>query len=937
MMQMMKIFRHKRYVFVFLFLFTVSGSFSQFGQFASAIKINNGTSNQFYNTTGFGPSLINPSGIFFHGQNLGSFVYQNNNLKITGAEIKTYKNPQSANVCSARLYYIIYPTAQVPAVPVFTALNIPFKADCNLGTGAFNDGLGPCVLGDQKWSTEALNINLTDLCPDNYTLEIYYDYSGDDEFLNGCGTTKTIINGESGNFKATFTITSSLSATAGTTTASICAGQSISLTSSGVLGKPPYSFSWAGPNSFSSISQNPGISNAVVAATGTYTVTVTDACGKTGTATVGVVVNALPSAPVATVTTQPNCTVPTGTVTITAPLGNNLQYSINGSVYQNGLVFSGVAPGTYTVTVKNTTTGCISAPLSLTVNTAPNVPVAPTATVTIQPACSISTGTIVITAPLGNNLQYSVDGSNYQSGVSFTGLVPGSYNVTVKNTTSGCISQPINLVVNPLPQTPAAATATVTVQPTCTILSGTIQITAPLGNNLQYSADGINYQSGLSFTLLAPGSYNITVKNITSGCISQPITLVVLPVPAIPAVPTATVTAQPTCTTTTGVITVTAPLGNNLEYSINGINFQPGLIFSGLVPGNYSVTVRNTGSGCTSQLTGLVVSPVPTPPAPPTISVVQPTCFVSTGTITMLTPTGNNFVYSINGTVYQAATVFSNVAPGNYNITVRNNLNGCTSGPLVQAINNVPPPPPAPAVTSPVNYCLNANAVALTATGTNLLWYGSAAGGTGSLNAPVPSTNTLGTVNYFVSQTSGICESQRSVIAVTINPLPTANAGNDKTIITGDPVTLDGSGTGFTSFNWNQNVGSATITPVVTPTVSTNYTLTTTNQFGCSANDAVFITVVPYCVKIMNAFTPNGDGINDRWLVTTGQSCTRAILVKVYNRYGGLVFENSNYLNEWDGTYKGKNVADATYYYIVEMTLINNQRLFLKGDVTILR
>ena len=87
----------------------------------------------------------------------------------------------------------------------------------------------------------------------------------------------------------------------------------------------------------------------------------------------------------------------------------------------------------------------------------------------------------------------------------------------------------------------------------------------------------------------------------------------------------------------------------------------------------------------------------------------------------------------------------------------------------------------------------------------------------------------------------------------------------------------------------------------------------------------------------MNAFTPNGDGINDKWLVTSGNACTTQVIAKVYNRYGSLVYSNENYQNNWDGTYKGKPVPDGTYYYVLSYKLINNKQVALKGDVTILR
>jgi gliding motility-associated-like protein len=87
----------------------------------------------------------------------------------------------------------------------------------------------------------------------------------------------------------------------------------------------------------------------------------------------------------------------------------------------------------------------------------------------------------------------------------------------------------------------------------------------------------------------------------------------------------------------------------------------------------------------------------------------------------------------------------------------------------------------------------------------------------------------------------------------------------------------------------------------------------------------------------MEAFTPNGDGINDLWLLTNGTACLTNIKAQVFNRYGSKVYESNNYQNNWNGTYKGDPLPDGTYYYIINFTLINGKLVQLKGNLTILR
>ena len=77
----------------------------------------------------------------------------------------------------------------------------------------------------------------------------------------------------------------------------------------------------------------------------------------------------------------------------------------------------------------------------------------------------------------------------------------------------------------------------------------------------------------------------------------------------IPSIATASVTEQPSCTISSGTIAITAPIGNNYEYSVDGSLFQSTLIFQNLLPNNYNVVVRDKISGCSSQALPLIVQP----------------------------------------------------------------------------------------------------------------------------------------------------------------------------------------------------------------------------------------------------------------------------------------------------------------------------------------
>jgi len=200
-----------------------------------------------------------------------------------------------------------------------------------------------------------------------------------------------------------------------------------------------------------------------------------------------------------------------------------------------------------------------------------------------------------------------------------------------------------------------------------------------------------------------------------------------------------------------------------------------------------------------------------------------------------------------------------------------------------------------------------------------------------------PVLSPTATTTYTVTASTGLCTNVKT-FKVTVLPAVTVSAGPGSSVFAGSSVTLQGSGSAGT-YLWTPATGlSATniLNPVATPAVTTTYTLRITNAQGCSNTSNVTIDVVPYCIKPLNAFTPNNDGFNDTWFITNG-NCIKKANVAVYNRYGSKVFESADYKNDWDGTYKNKPLPDATYYYVIEYELLNGNRVFKKGNVTILR
>lgn len=172
--------------------------------------------------------------------------------------------------------------------------------------------------------------------------------------------------------------------------------------------------------------------------------------------------------------------------------------------------------------------------------------------------------------------------------------------------------------------------------------------------------------------------------------------------------------------------------------------------------------------------------------------------------------------------------------------------------------------------------------------------------------------------------------------AVTVFPVPVVSAGPDKVVLEGGSIPLEGAGTGNNlSFLWSPSTAlnnNSTARPVSSPVDDVEYTLTVTSGEGCTATDRVVVTVLKK-PSVPNAFSPNGDGVHDRWEILYLDSYPGAT-VDVFNRYGQKVYESKGYAKPWDGTLKGQPLPVGTYYYLIDP---KNGRKPLSGFVDLIR
>src|SRR5690554_1290297 len=236
-------------------------------------------------------------------------------------------------------------------------------------------------------------------------------------------------------------------------------------------------------------------------------------------------------------------------------------------------------------------------------------------------------GTLVVTYPLGEEYQYSIDEVNYQSSPVFPNVWDfGTFQLTVKQ--GSCVSDPLEFS-NIEQSTDPIADVT---QPNCSDIPesgqfGMITVTFPLGDMFQYSIDGVNYQDSPVFFNVLPDTYELTFRYYeTENCVSDPFEVSVFALD-IPDIPTAIIT-QPTCDNPFGSIEVTSPFMDYppYTYSLNGEDYQSIPFFENLSPGIYQLTAQLLIGGCPSEPLEVNIHFPPFIPEIPTVNVIQPTC-----------------------------------------------------------------------------------------------------------------------------------------------------------------------------------------------------------------------------------------------------------------------------------------------------------------------
>ncbi|MDB9990246.1 gliding motility-associated C-terminal domain-containing protein, partial [Flavobacteriales bacterium] len=537
------------------------------------------------------------------------------------------------------------------------------------------------------------------------------------------------------------------------------------------------------------------------------------------------------------------------------------------------------------------------------------------------------------TDALGNNL--------FQDSSSAINLSAGFYNIRITDSdacyldTNVIVLEPNLLVLDTSTQDSVSCSGT---------NDGSAYVAVSGGNGV-YDYLWSNGQNSDTASNIIAGLYNVTIAD-QMLCSLDTSVMVLEPAPLI----VDTISQDSVlCNSSSGGSAYVGVIGGNGIYDYSWSNGQTSDTVSNITAGIYQVTITDQLL-CSLDTSVTVLEPDTF--VVDTLNVISPYCSSSTDAIINLVVTGGNSPYGFSwsdnsGTFTSNNQNINNLLPGTYYVLVTDN-NGCiandtvTLTPGLEIFANAGP--------EDTLVCFEDS---LTLLGTTF----------GAIN-PSVSWNLLrnvlstdSTISYYFDDSATVIYDfvfvvteqnciVKDSIKVIVAPLPILDAGNDAAIETGLAFTLGGSPTGpiNSSYFWTPLINfyneadSVTPNPEIEVNSTQAYIVFVTDTNGCKNNDTIKVELVPN-IEIPSAFSPNNDGINDRWIIEISELYTNVTL-RVYNRWGILVYNNLNNVvgDYWTGNGKNsKPLTVGTYYFVMEYDGIDGEKNNITGPITIIR
>ena len=919
-----------------------------FNSVASAVLIENcetTAGGEFFNTTGSGSDAIGDLANVFPNIDYGVFVQNSGNLIFRGGELRTFKTPTS-NVCGANLYYRIYEASSGPVA--FVTVPLINLEDCV--AGSYPTG-GTCDPDDQKWFAIDQVVDLTSNIPGDYILEVYYDFIGDSDSNTGCDET-VLDNNAGANFVANFTIQQPITFTQ---TNEECGSSNATITISGFNPGSVYSVTYnddaivVGPVDYQADINGDIVLTGLNAGTYSDFNFVINGCSIFEATPINIT-NFSPSI-VGVTNNSPICFGNDAIFTVEGTPNFDVDYTVNGGISQSVTLD---ASGFATITVVAPASGTVDLTLTNIYNAVCNIVVSNTSSVVVNPlptatisapspsACIGSDATFIVTGTPNASVTYTVNGGvnqvltldasgNFTLNISSVSDVQVTL-VDITDTATGCSNvisaQVANVAIIDVPE----ATVDI-VQPTCAAQEGTIEVTSPLISQINFPGDLFISQ----VTDAQPGGLTyVEIYNATGGPVDLSNYRLIIYLNGATTTPAANNLLLSGTLANDDVVVIRIASATDeggvipdLAFpTASGVNNNDRIVLASAA----GVEIDTWGTLDNSAFTpgqGYDYQRITTGTLLPTNTFDNADWIVTDWAIPsstlgdysdvgFYTLYASNYEYTLSdGTtsITQSTTTFNNVAPGTYTLVVHDTASNCFSDPISITINPAVFNDPVTSFSYITPVC-NSSSNLLPDTSTP----GFTSGGqftsssgiildavTGEIDVMNSSPGTY-IITYSVISDANLClNAGSSTFEVVISPIVTLTLEPIEVCINAQvdfPVIFDS--------NNSEILGSWSDSSIITSIEGSVDYIFTPND-NCTL--PITYTVVTNVCTIQKGISPNGDGLNDSFDL----SSFNVRKLQIFNRYGTKVYGRSNYSNEWSGqSDNGNELPTGTYYYVIE-------------------
>ncbi|HRG02061.1 MAG TPA: gliding motility-associated C-terminal domain-containing protein [Bacteroidia bacterium] len=698
-------------------------------------------------------------------------------------------------------------------------------------------------------------------------------------------------------------------------------------------------YSWSGPGAVSGASSSTG----TVTVGGTYQCVVTNSL--TGCAsTITTVVNTNTTVPSSSITVGGVLTCSVTSVSLGCNLaGMNYTWAPVGTNTQSTSIN---VPGPCTLTVFDPSNGCtFSTTATVTQNTV--TPTGLSAGTDQTLTCTSSSVTLngSITTPTNASVVWTGAGvCGTTTSLFSAACAAGVYTLTATDLSNGCSStSTVEVFAN-------SGAPTATISSTALVLdcnnatkSVTVTSTPNIGVTYSWNTPPASVSAnGDVATFNTPNTYICTVTNTLSNC-STPVQVAVTTDTTAPVV-TISGTQTLTCANPTATISVTSTPSSGVTYLWSGtlVSGQGTNIVTVNQAGNYDVIVTNAANGCAATVSSQVIPDTNVPVASITASSSNSVITCQNTSVTLTTnvvPSGSyQYTWSSGAGSSSSASVTSASV---YTVVVINSVSGCsTTAQYPVTGNTVPPTVTANNTVMPCGSPSVTLGATTTATNAGYNW---SSFGSGSIisgaNTSSPIAGGPGQYIVTVTDNDNGCSNTSTVtvtsIAITAAFTADPTSGTAPLLVN---FTNQSSGSG-NIYSWNfgddNNNTSSSTNPAHTYNTTGTYvvTLVVTDPSGlCSSTSTVTIDVFENSsIIVPNVFTPNGDGKNDVFKITT--TGIKDLNCDIFNRWGTKVANISGVNGTWDGS----NVNDGTFFFILTATGFDGQEYKQQGYINLFR